>query len=100
MWTEYLNWQPSGTEEFKPDTILIDGRFRIATFVDVFLRCTGAVVLFDDYYHRPHYSPVEKLLKPRNRQGWIAQFQIPKIRRSKLIQLAVEMSKLYQFDSR
>jgi len=63
--------------QFSPDLILIDGRFRVATFLNTFLNCPGAIVLFEDYYNRPEYFVVEALLMPADRCGRIALFQIP-----------------------
>lgn len=97
-WANYFNWRLQELSDFSPDTVLVDGRFRVATFADVFLRFPGATVLFDDYFDRPNYSIVEKILKPRNRCGRIAEFRIPKIRGNKTIQKCLELHKMHMHD--
>lgn len=60
-----------------PDLILIDGRFRPACLVNACLRITRPVtVLFDDYTNRPAYHVVEKLIKPRQLIGRMAEFHL------------------------
>jgi len=53
-------------EQFeKPDFILIDGRFRVATFLTTLKNANaGAVILFDDYVERKKYKIVEQFEKP------------------------------------
>lgn len=61
-----------------PDVILIDGRFRVASFlVSCLCAKAGTVILFDDYYYRPQYSVVEKLFMPASRAERMAEFIIP-----------------------
>jgi hypothetical protein len=60
---------------------LIDGRFRAACFVTVFLRITQPVtVLFDDYRPRPKYHIVEKFSKPDEYVGRMAVFRLEPIK--------------------
>lgn len=60
-----------------PDVVLIDGRFRAACFVTVFLRTPQPVtVLFDDYTVRPKYHVVEKFAKPDRYVGRMAVFHL------------------------
>ena len=61
----------------KPDLALIDGRFRVATFLKLYLTQPGLKVIFDDYFDRPNYHVVESILKPNSRSGRIALFKIP-----------------------
>ena len=63
---------------FNPDLILIDGRYRVATFLNAFINCPGAYVIFDDYIDRPQYKVVESILLPSKYVGRIACFKIPK----------------------
>ncbi len=50
-------------EEPLPDTVLIDGRFRVLCFLVSLKYCApGTKILFDDYTNRPHYHIVEQLL--------------------------------------
>jgi hypothetical protein len=47
-------WEIEGTED--SDVVLVDGRFRVACFVESLLRCRpDTVVLFHDFGNRPHY---------------------------------------------
>lgn len=62
---------------FVPDLILIDGRFRVATFLNTILNCPGSTIIFDDYHDRPHYSVVETIVKPTEKCGRLAIFQSP-----------------------
>jgi hypothetical protein len=49
---------------FKPDLVLIDGRFRVACFLKTILESElGTKIIFDDYVHRPQYHIVEEILK-------------------------------------
>ena len=60
-----------------PDTILIDGRFRVAAFLYSLLSAPhGATILFDDYFDRPHYFVVEEFCKPGQRHGRMAVFTV------------------------
>jgi hypothetical protein len=92
-WPKYAsNWleiQASG--QFKPDLVLIDGRFRVATFAWLYLTRPGLQILFDDYLDRPQYHIVETLTKPRTRVGRIALFRIQRFRSSKKIKQAVKI---------
>jgi hypothetical protein len=50
------------SNNISPDLILIDGRFRVATFANIFLQHSGeATILFDDYVNRPSYHVVESI---------------------------------------
>jgi hypothetical protein len=63
---------------FFPDLILIDGRFRVSTFLSCILQFPGANVLFDDYVDREYYHAVESIIKPKKFVGRIAHFKVPK----------------------
>lgn len=72
-------------KEFTPDLILIDGRFRVASFLWSLLMFPKAVILFDDYLERDYYHVVEEVLRPKEKVGRIAIFKAPKrISRKKL----------------
>jgi len=59
-----------------PDLILIDGRFRVASFLYSLLCAQeGTKILFDDYFDRPHYFEVEKFCRPLERRGRMAVFE-------------------------
>lgn len=60
-----------------PDTVMVDGRFRVACFATAFLRSEQPVtLLFDDYVERPHYHVVERLAKPARFAGRMAVFAL------------------------
>tara|TARA_Y100000817_G_scaffold313176_1_gene308691 strand:- start:1185 stop:1883 length:699 start_codon:yes stop_codon:yes gene_type:complete len=63
----------------KPDVVLIDGRFRVACFLNSLLNADpNTIILFDDYINRPHYHIVEEFLKPTQSCGRQACFVVPK----------------------
>jgi hypothetical protein len=58
------------------DLVLIDGRFRVASFCCSMLHCRpGSVVLFDDFV-RPEYHVVEECIKPEMSAGRMAKFVV------------------------
>ncbi|MET4132433.1 hypothetical protein ABIE62_001568 [Porphyrobacter sp. MBR-155] len=61
----------------QPDVVLIDGRFRTACLAAVMLRTSRPVkVLFDDYGVREKYRLVEKVIKPSQTIGRMAEFTV------------------------
>jgi hypothetical protein len=76
-------------KSFKPDLALIDGRFRVSTFINLYMNYPGLSIIFDDYVDRPQYHVVEEVLAPKETCGRIALFKVPKIRRQSQISLAV-----------
>jgi len=71
-------WEISRRYNLKPDLILIDGRFRIASFLTSLIYVEhGATILFDDYADRPHYHRIERILKPTELVGRMAIFNTP-----------------------
>lgn len=59
----------------EPSLVLIDGRFRVASFlITAMLAPPGCVILFDDYVDRPEYHVVEQHLKPVRFEGRMAEF--------------------------
>lgn len=63
QWISYYQqpWEVINNS-ISPDLILIDGRFRVATFANIFLQHSGnATILFDDYVNRPAYHIVESI---------------------------------------
>lgn len=60
-----------------PDVVLIDGRFRVACFLAVMIRCTRPVtVLFDDYIDREPYHWIEELVPAPEMIGRMARFAV------------------------
>ena len=73
--SEYLDfiWKQSR----KPDLVLIDGRFRVASFLTTLKHCElGTTIIFDDYLKRSHYHIVEEMVLPIHLHGRQAIFKI------------------------
>lgn len=76
------NWNyvnaPWDQVDRRPDTILIDGRFRIACFLNCLLKATpGTRIVFDDYFNRDYYHVVEEFCSVSQRCGRQAVFIVP-----------------------
>lgn len=71
-----LPWGAAQSARQAPDLVLVDGRFRVASFL-YSLACAqaGTTILFDDYADRPHYHVVEEFCQPRAFAGRMARFQ-------------------------
>jgi protein O-GlcNAc transferase len=84
---------------FEPDVILIDGRFRVACFLQCIIEYdTPIIIIFDDYFDRPYYHIIDQLLIfPENRIHNTAVFAIENY---KNIPLAKELLKDYTLDYR
>ncbi len=68
-------WAAAKAHGVVPDTVLIDGRFRVASFLYSLLSSrTGTKILFDDYFDRPHYFCVEAFCRVEERRGRMAVF--------------------------
>jgi hypothetical protein len=79
-------WQTARARQLVPDTVLIDGRFRVACFLTTLINARiGTTALFDDYLDRPHYFVVEEfcpLVAKRGRMGIFSatrSFSVPTI---------------------
>lgn len=73
---DYINapW----TFAVKPDLILVDGRFRVACFLQSLINAApGATILFDDYTQRPHYHVIEEFVERDASLGTMARFIVP-----------------------
>lgn len=76
-WPGYPNSVWDRPDFQQPDTVLIDGRFRLACFLTVLLRSTAPVrVLWDDYEGRTGYHRAERLCSPVARHGRMAEFHV------------------------
>lgn len=63
-------WRKARELDLTPDTVLIDGRFRVACFLYSLLSAkSGTTIMFDDYFDRPHYFEVEKFCSLTKRVG-------------------------------
>ena len=71
-------WDIAENNLLSPDTILIDGRFRISSFLVTLLNARpGTLVLFDDYFNRSNYWVVEEFCKPHEQHGRMGVFIVP-----------------------
>src|SRR5690625_2307269 len=79
-WQQYPGYARAIWQEdffLQPDTVLIDGRFRVACFLAcAALTRTPLTVLFDDYTPRREYHAVERVSSPIDRIGRMAVFQV------------------------
>lgn len=71
-------WEIAEGLSVHPDTVLIDGRWRVACFL-VSLLCARAntIILFDDYVGRNYCDVVETFLQPIALHGRMARFEVP-----------------------
>jgi hypothetical protein len=70
-------WEIAKANDVLPDLILIDGRFRVASFLYSLLCArVGTTILFDDYFDRPHYFVVEQYCAFTERVGRMAVFTV------------------------
>jgi len=71
-------WDFCRSSGLSPEVILVDGRFRAACLLASFLHAApGTRILFDDYYDRPHYFFVERVVTPELRHDRVAEFVVP-----------------------
>jgi len=62
----------------QPDVVLVDGRFRVASFLHALLSTrAGTTILFDDYSGRPEYHLVEEICRPAERTERMVRFVTP-----------------------
>lgn len=70
---EYTDWM--WEQNIIPDTVLIDGRFRVACFLTCLLKAPkGTRIIFDDYTNRPEYHLIEEFLPVKEICGRQALF--------------------------
>ena len=78
-WPNYCSapWKKLLKTGERPDLVLIDGRFRVASFlITILMAPRGCVILFDDYVDRPQYHVIERYLKPVRLAGRMAEFVV------------------------
>ncbi|MHB0920347.1 MAG: hypothetical protein ACYC22_05240 [Thiomonas delicata] len=76
-WPAYCmaGWGEMKAAQCTPDLILVDGRFRVASFLASLIHAKeGVPILFDDYFDRSYSSVVERYIKPHSRAGRMAEF--------------------------
>ena len=68
-------WDIAYENSLIPDTVLIDGRFRVSAFLTSLL-CSrvGTTLLFDDYFGRPEYFVVEQFCQLHEKHGRMGVF--------------------------
>lgn len=80
-WDDYSAavWRRIAHEGRSPETILVDGRFRVACCLQSFLHMAGdAVLVFDDYFDREdRYDVVTRFAPVRRRVDRMAVFGKP-----------------------
>ena len=79
----YLNfiWQ----QNFKPDLVLIDGRFRVACFLTCLKYADeGTLIIFDDYVERKIYHIVERFIYPFQNNSRQSFFRVTKNNKSQI----------------
>lgn len=70
-------WEAAKENNLIPDTVLVDGRFRVASFLYSLLSSrVGTLLMFDDYLDREHYFVVEKYCKLREKHGRMGVFYV------------------------
>ena len=61
-----------------PDTVLIDGRFRVCCFLTSLKNAKqGTKIIFDDYCNRPYYHIVENYIQREDTYGRQCLFIVP-----------------------
>ena len=80
LWANYAMapWDFFRQHAIAPDTILIDGRFRVACALACLLNLEArsrCLLLFDDYGDRPHYGAVEAFADLVSTHGRMAVFR-------------------------
>lgn len=69
-------WDVARQHGLIPDTVLVDGRFRVASFLFSLLSArVGTTILFDDYFDRPEYFVAEEFCRLRSRHGRMGLFE-------------------------
>ena len=62
----------------KPDVVLVDGRFRVCSFLTTLKFANpGTLIIFDDYTKRKRYHLVEEYVEKKDTYGQQAIFEVP-----------------------
>ena len=91
-------WMFCRRNKWEPDLILIDGRFRVASFLYSLILCESpATVMFDDYAERPHYHVIEQFLPLSRLCGRMAIFELNPVEVNKdIIAVLMEYSNAFE----
>lgn len=79
LWKNYPQdiWNKAKELNLSPDTIIIDGRFRVACFLYSISQAEdGTIIFWDDYVNRDSYHIVETILRPQITIGRAAVFVV------------------------
>ena len=77
-WHRYpvVPWEAAEENNLSPDTVIIDGRFRVACFLySIGHAQRDTVIFWDDYVNRESYHVVEEIVKPVATYGRAAVFE-------------------------
>ena len=89
---DYINYFTSYKKEYNADVILIDGRFKIATAMDIFNKIRNdTIVLLHEYNLRPQYYIIEKYYKYIYHWGSLFAF----IKNTEISQIPINIQKQY-----
>jgi hypothetical protein len=97
-WPDYhtIVWNSVDAGDF--DAYLIDGRFRVACFLQTLLRCDScALVMIHDFLDRPYYHVVHEFAREIAKVERLSVFQR---KRDFSVQRAISCLEKYQFDPR
>jgi hypothetical protein len=87
VYTDWL-WH----QDRKPDTVLVDGRFRVCCFLTILkFADVGTKIIFDDYTDRPQYHLIEEYLKREDEFGRQAIFTVPEKSKLDLVKIDQEI---------
>lgn len=77
--TKYVKdvWDLCTLSKRLPNVVLIDGRFRVACFIQTLIKLnnTRSTIIFDDYSARKHYKIFESIIKPSRMGSRAAIFE-------------------------
>ena len=89
---DWINYFTSYKKEYDADVILIDGRFKIATAMDIFNKIRNdTIVLLHEYNYRPQYYIIEKYYKYIYHWGSLFVF----IKNSEIEEIPIDVQKQY-----
>lgn len=95
-WPEYplRVWSTLARDGMLPDLVLIDGRFRVASFLASVLHLApGAMILFDDYTARENYHLVERHVQIFETVGRMTVFKVPAADKLDIKALAIDLTR-------
>ena len=89
---DWKNYFQSYKEEYNADVILIDGRFKVATAMDIFNKIRNdTIILLHEYYIRPQYFIIEKYYKYIYHWGSLFVF----IKKNEIKEIPINIQKQY-----